>query len=187
MQDLGAPAGDFISVTPCCNNMNSRGDIAAFSCPGPQGSCRAILYTNHQWYDLNTLTLPGSAYLTGVSGMNEAGQIAAGGLTSTGASHAYLVSPSATRAVALGPGDGTAVSNSIRLDGTQSTSEDGSALTYLWSTAPGYPSAAIIGGSSATPTVQFSRTRGAYKFQLAVTDSKGDTLTDSVTVNYMGN
>jgi uncharacterized membrane protein len=92
-QDLGTPEGDFVSVAPCCSTVNNRGDIAGFSCPGPLGTCRAVLYTNNRWYDLNELTLPGSAYLTGVGGINDAGQIAGGGSTTSGDTRAYLVSP----------------------------------------------------------------------------------------------
>jgi uncharacterized membrane protein len=185
VQDLGVPDGDFISVSPCCNNANDRGDIVGFSCPGPLGTCRAILYTNHKWYDLNDLTLPSSAYLTVVAGMNDAGQIAGGGLTSSGNFRAYLVSPAQTKAVALAPDAGTTVLKSIQLDGTQSTSSDGNRLTYVWSIPQGYLSAAISHENSATPIVTFS-VRGIYKFQLAVIDSNGATSADSVTVNYMG-
>jgi uncharacterized membrane protein len=183
-EDLGVPDGDFISVSPCCSNVNERGDIAGFSCPGPMGACRAILYTNNKWYDLNDLTLPGSDYLTSVAGMNEAGQIAGGGLTSTGDMHAYLVTPAKTKAVAFGPANNTAVLKSIQLDGTQSTSFDGKALTYVWSIPPGYPEAAISGENSSTPTVTFSEP-GRYKFQLTVIDSSGATSTDFVVIHYM--
>ena len=186
MRDLGTPDGDFMSVAPCCRTANEHGDIVGFSCPGPMGSCRAVLHTNNKWYDLNDWTLPGSAYLTIVSGINDEGQIAAGGPSSTGDTRAYLVSPSQTRAVVLGQDHDTTVSKSIQLDGTQSTGADGKALTYVWSIPQGYPSAAISGGNSATPTVTFS-SRGTYKFQLTVIDFNGATSTDSVTVNYMGN
>ena len=97
MQDLGVPEGDFVSVAPCCRTVNNRGEIAGFSCPGPTGNCRAVLYIDNKWHDLNDLTLPGSAYLTGVSGINDAGQIAGNGLTSSGDSRAYLVSPDGTK------------------------------------------------------------------------------------------
>ena len=185
MRDLGTPDGDFLSVAPCCRTANERGDIVGFSCPGPIGICRALLYTNNKWYDLNALTLPGSPYLTIVSGINEEGQIAAGGPSSTGNTLAYLLSPAQTKAVASRPDDSTAMSKSIQLDGTQSTSADGKPLTYVWSIPQGYQSAAIGDRNSATPTVTFS-SRGTYKFQLTVIDSNGATSTDSVTVNYMG-
>jgi len=186
MRDLGTPDGDSLSVAPCCRTANERGDIVGFSCPGPMGTCRAVLYTNNKWYDLNALTLPGSAYLTFVAGINDEGQIAAGGTSSTGDTRSYLVSSSQTQAVILGLEHDTTVSKSIQLDGTQSTSADGKTLIYVWSIPQGSPSAAINGGNSATPAVTFS-SRGTYKFQLTVIDSNGATSTESVTVNYMGN
>lgn len=186
IRDLGTPDGDFVSVAPCCSTANNRGDIVAFSCPGPLGTCRVVLYTNNQWYDVNDLTLKGSPYLNFVATINDEGQIAAGGPNSTGDTRAYLLSPARTRAIAFGSDDRTAVSNSIQLDATQSTSADGRALTYVWSIPHGYPSAVISGSNPATPTVTFS-SRGTYKFQLTVIDSNGATSTDSVIVNYMGN
>ncbi len=185
-EDLGVPDGDLISVSPCCRNVNERGDISGFSCPGPFGTCRAVLYTNNKWYDLNDLTLPGSPYVNSVSGINDAGQIAGGGPTNSGDMRAYLVSPAQTKAVAFGPNEGTTLLKSIPLDGTQSTSSDGKALTYVWTIPQGYPSAAISHGNSATPTVTFS-SRGTYKFQLTVIDSNGGTSTDSVTIQYASN
>jgi hypothetical protein len=149
------------------------------------GICRALLYTNNKWYDLNDLALPGSPYVTIVSGINDEGQIAAGGPNSAGDTRAYLLSPAQTKAVASGRDENTRVSKSIQLDGTLSTSADGKALTYVWSIPQGYPSAAISGGNQATPTVTFS-SRGTYKFQLTVIDSNGATSTDSVTINYIG-
>jgi hypothetical protein len=91
-----------------------------------------------------------------------------------------------TAAVA-GPKNATVTGRELVLDGTQSTSADGKALTYAWTIPQGSPSAAIRGGTTATPTVQFSTARGAYTFQLTVTDSAGKSATDLVTVNYQGN
>jgi PKD domain len=91
-----------------------------------------------------------------------------------------------TLAVA-GPKNITATSRSIQLDGSKSTSVDGKALTYLWTVPQGGPLAAILGGTTASPTVQFSQGRGLYTFQLTVTDSAGKSSTDLVSVNYQGN
>ena len=86
-----------------------------------------------------------------------------------------------------GPKNTTATSRSIQLDGSKSTSADGKTLTYFWTIPQGSPLAAILGGNTATPTVQFSQGRALYTFQLAVTDSGGNTATDLVSVNYQGN
>jgi len=82
-----------------------------------------------------------------------------------------------------GPKNLTATARVLQLDGTQSTSADGKPLSFLWTIPQGSPSAAISGGTTATPTVQLT-TRGAYTFQLTVTDSTGKSSTDFATVNF---
>ena len=85
------------------------------------------------------------------------------------------------------PKNVTTVSRSIRLDASQSTSADGSPLTYLWTIAQGSPPAAISGATTATPVVQFSQPHATYTFRLTVTDSTGKSAADSVVVHYAGN
>jgi probable HAF family extracellular repeat protein len=185
MQDLGVAHGDFVTVLPCCGTIDNHGNMAGFSC-GPNG-CRAVVYGDHRWTDLNTLIRPGTGlYLQSVSSMNDAGQFVGAGATKTGDMHAFLATPSTTKADA-GPKDATVTARSIQLDGTQSTSSDGKDLSFLWTIPYGSPSAAILGGTTATPAVQFGQNRGTYTFQLTVIDSGGTKSTDMVTVNYMGN
>lgn len=94
MQDLGVPTDDFVAIAPCCGTLNNRGDIVGFSCPGPMGTCRAVVYRNHTWTDLNDLAPGSPMYLLSVSSINDAGEIAATGLvTSSGEIHAFLASP----------------------------------------------------------------------------------------------
>ena len=95
------------------------------------------------------------------------------------------VAPVKTTAVA-GPKNVTVVSHDFRLDGSLSTSSDGKPLTYQWTIPQGSPSAAIYGGNTATPSVQFSQRGAVYTFQLTVTDSTGKSSTDVATVNYQG-
>ena len=80
----------------------------------------------------------------------------------------------------------TVTSRTYQLDGTKSASADANGLSYLWTMAQGSPSAAILAGTTATPTVQFGLGRGTYTFQLTVTDSKGNSATDFATVNFEG-
>jgi mono/diheme cytochrome c family protein len=96
------------------------------------------------------------------------------------------VAPVKTSAIA-NPKNATVVSREIRLDGSMSSSSDGKPLTYQWTIPQGSPSAAIYGGNSATPSVQFSQRGAVYTFQLTVTDSSGKSSTDLATVNYQGN
>ncbi len=95
--------------------------------------------------------------------------------------------PVKTSAVA-NPKNATVIAREVQLDGTKSIAADGKPLTYQWSIAPGSPAAAIYGGSTATPSVQFAQ-RGIamYSFQLTVTDSAGNSSTDIATLNYQGN
>jgi hypothetical protein len=86
-----------------------------------------------------------------------------------------------------GPKNTTVTASGIQLDGTKSTSADGKPLVYVWTIPQGSPSAAISGGTTATPTVTFPLTRGTYTFLLTVTDSTGKTSTDTATVNFQGN
>ena len=90
-----------------------------------------------------------------------------------------------TTAIA-GPKNVTVEVRELKLDGSLSTSADGKALTYLWTVPQGSPSAAILGATSATPTVQLASGSGTYTFQLTVTDSTGKSATDLATVTYLG-
>jgi probable HAF family extracellular repeat protein len=93
MQDLGLPANDFVSVAGCCHTINNRGDVVGFSCPGPLGGCRALLWEDNVPIDLNTLMSAGSPwYLQTASSINDAGEIVGWG-TINGEVHAFLARP----------------------------------------------------------------------------------------------
>ena len=98
------------------------------------------------------------------------------------------IQPSAavTTAVAS-PKNTTVTARQIALDGTASISGDGKPLTYQWSIPQGSPSASILQGSTATPSVQFGQSHVVYTFLLTVTDSTGKTATDMVAINFQGN
>jgi hypothetical protein len=126
-----------------------------------------------------SVILPGGIFLTRTHTLRPTLQT-----TGTGAS---TPPPQMQTAAVAGPKNVTVTSRQTQLDGSQSTSADGKPLTYLWTIPQGSPLAAISGGTTATPTVQFAQGRGTYTFQLTVTDSAGKSSTDVVTVNYQGN
>ena len=74
--------------------------------------------------------------------------------------------------------------NQVNLDASKSTSSNPGALTYSWALAPGFPSASITGGNTATPFIQLSSGRNTYQFILTVTDATGASATANITVKY---
>ena len=88
----------------------------------------------------------------------------------------------ATKAIISTPNNFSTNLPQIQLDGSQSTSVDGKALTYAWTLAASSPQATLIGANTATPLVQFVGFQGPYVFTLTVTDDKGTTSTATVTV-----
>jgi phospholipase C len=107
------------------------------------------------------------------------------GTVVTGGSGGGAGGSTTTTAVA-GPKNATATVNQFQLDGTKSTSFDGKTLMYQWALISGSPTAAISNANTATPLVQFDAGAGSYSFVLTVTDSDGNTASDTVTVKYVG-
>jgi len=96
-QDLGTyPADAFITVAPCCNNINDLGQIAGFSIDSNFNQ-RALLWESKDQpaIDLNALIPQGSPwYLLLPGGIDDAGAIAATALNmNTFEVHAVLLSP----------------------------------------------------------------------------------------------
>ncbi len=91
--------------------------------------------------------------------------------------------PTSTTTAVANPKNATVTVRQFQLDGSASTSFDGKALTYQWTLAQGSLPASITGGSTATPTVQFTQS-GPYTFTLTVTDDAGHTATDTTTVFF---
>lgn len=127
-----------------------------------------------------SVILPGGVFLSRTHTRRPSQAVAAGG-----GGGSTPPTQASTTAVA-GPKGQSVMARTISLDGSASTSADGKPLTFQWSIPQGSPSAAILGGDTANPTVQFSQGRGVYTFLLTVTDSTGLSATDIVTVEYLG-
>jgi hypothetical protein len=84
-----------------------------------------------------------------------------------------------------GPKGATVFTIQFTLDGTKSSSPDGKRLKYQWSLVPGSLTASIVNADTATPIVNF-RNAGVYGFMLTVTNSTGQTATDTVNINFAG-
>jgi probable HAF family extracellular repeat protein len=184
MRDLGTLPGDIASGGV---GINESGQVVGPSFDA-DGNPRAILWQNGVLSDLNTLVPGGSPlFLLFATAINSSGVISGFGVTSAGDTHGFLATPVPVTTASAGPKNATVIGREIMLDGTGSKSGDGKPLTYVWSIPQGNPSAGLLHGNTATPTVQFGPGRGVYTFQLTVTDSTGTSVSDVATVNFQGN
>jgi probable HAF family extracellular repeat protein len=89
MFDLGTLSGD---VTSAALSINDRGHVVGPSLDS-DGNPRAFLYRDGTMKDLNSLVPPGSIYMLIPYAINNHGQVAGFGVTSTGEIHGFLASP----------------------------------------------------------------------------------------------
>jgi hypothetical protein len=75
----------------------------------------------------------------------------------------------------------TLPTSKVTVNGSSSTDSDGSITTYLWTKISG-PAQFIIASSSAAKTDIGNLTEGTYVFRLKVTDNRGGTHQDEITV-----
>lgn len=74
--------------------------------------------------------------------------------------------------------------NSVTLNGSASSDPDGNIVSYNWVAVSGPGSITISNSNTATPTV-VGLVPGAYVFELTVTDNKGATAKDQVSVTVL--
>jgi hypothetical protein len=131
--------------------------------------------------------MPASAEVTSV------GVLVAGAFASIGPSGVAWVSlptggvtpppptPSDSPVINLGSVPSQTILRRITLDASQSTAADNGPLTFSWSVSP---AAAITGGDTASPTIEF-RSGGAYQITVTATDSKGKSSTATFQVLFV--
>ncbi|THU34102.1 T9SS type A sorting domain-containing protein [Niastella caeni] len=78
----------------------------------------------------------------------------------------------------------TLPTNSVTLDGAASRDADGTIVTYAWTKVAGPSQYSIVNAGVASPTVT-GLAAGVYVFRLQVTDDKGATASDDVTVTVL--
>jgi hypothetical protein len=78
----------------------------------------------------------------------------------------------------------TLPNNSVTLNGTASRDTDGTIVTYAWTKTAG-PSQYSIGNAGAASATASGLAAGVYVFRLQVTDDKGATASDEVTVTVL--
>ena len=173
-------------------NINDKGDTVVGTSLDSDFNLRAFVWRNGIMTDLNTLAAanPAKLKLQTACSINSRGEIVGFAQNSAGETHTYLATPQLA-IVITGPGGISSATNafqtaesSISLSASQSTTLNGGPLTYSWTLSPGYSSAAILSGNTATPVIQFTF-RGTYQLTLKVTDSTGASASTTVTVQYV--
>ncbi|HEX6426257.1 MAG TPA: PKD domain-containing protein [Niastella sp.] len=71
--------------------------------------------------------------------------------------------------------------NSVTLNGSASTDPDGTITAFTWSLISG-PNTPVFGASNAKITQVSGLVQGTYQFDLKVTDDRGDSASDTITV-----
>jgi probable HAF family extracellular repeat protein len=89
MVDLGTIQGDVVSAALA---INDQGHAVGPSLDG-EGNPRAFLFTDGAMKDLNSLVPPGSIYMLIPYAINDEGDVAGFGVTSSGEIHGFLASP----------------------------------------------------------------------------------------------
>jgi probable HAF family extracellular repeat protein len=94
IQDYGAFPGAIATFPGCCHTINDSGQIVGTAL-FPDFSTRALIWVGKQPNDLNNFVQGRSPFvqLVGAFSINDAGEIACGGITPTGELHACLAIP----------------------------------------------------------------------------------------------
>lgn len=90
--------------------------------------------------------------------------------------------PAGPQIVIVAPG--LTVDSQVTLDASKTTDDSGTSLTFMWRSLN--KTAVVLNPNTAVATIQFSEGKGVYSFELTVTNGKGVSAKQIVTVNYFG-
>ena len=186
------PATATVTVTQIPNPI-----IVSFTAtPNPSNTPGAPVVLNCQTQNSASITMAGLTFLTpnitytvypqattayNCIATGENGVTASKTLTVTVGSSPPPTAAPPTIVIAGGSTQTTTVRN-VLIDASGSTSSTGGGLTFSLATL--YGSAQIINGNTSKPTVTLGPTPGPYYFNLTVTDSKGVSTTQEITITY---
>jgi len=173
LTDLGSFGGN--STAQAINNL---GQIVGTAQDG-SGHSVAFLWQNGTLADLNTFLPPNSGWvLQSASLVNDASQVVGVGVYQGNSSWFLLSLPAHRPPIAnAGPNQTVECPSTVLLNGSGSTSSDGSPLTYEWRENE------TLLATGATPSVSLGL--GSHSIVLTVTDSQGATNQATVTVTVV--
>jgi alpha-tubulin suppressor-like RCC1 family protein len=179
-----ANAGSAISITLPTNSVSLDGSASS----SPDGSALTYAWSLQSGPSSYTITSP-TAAKTGVTGLVQGTYkfqltVKNSGGNSATATVIVTVNPAAVVIPVANAGSDVSITlptSSVSLDGSASSSPDGSALTYSWTYVSG-PAGYTITSPAAASTTVTGLAQGTYVFQLTVKNSSGNTATDQVTV-----
>ncbi len=191
-------AGSVTATATVTVNQIPNPIIVSFTAtPNPQTTPGAAVVLNCQTQNAASITMAGLTFLTPnitysvypqtttsymCIATGENGVTASKSLTVTVGSTPPPTAAPPVIVIAGGSTQTTTV-RSIQLDASGSSSAAGNnPLTFSWATL--YGSAEVINGNTAKPNIVLGPTPGPYYFNLTVTDSKGMSTTQEVTITY---
>ncbi len=132
---------------------------------------------------LDAAALPQPAFTADVSGRYELQLVVNDGVDDSDPDTVVIDAGNRAPVANAGPDQTVPVGETVQLDGTDSTDDDGDALTYHWSfvAKPAGSSATLNDPSAVRPTFVVD-VRGEYGLELVVNDGRADSAPDAVVV-----
>ncbi len=174
-----------LSFTASPATFTNPGDRVALTCRGENAALIQIATAGFSGPEATYAVFPTQETTYTCIAKNGRGDTATQTLTVKQAAPPVVTPPSGTPPVINIAGGDFLQSNNrlIRVDASGSTSSTGGPLTYKWTSDDAI---SFSDSTSATPTITLSITLQTYKARLTVTDSKGNSTTKIISIQYVG-